>query len=64
MDARNPLHGVITDQQLAELRERNHYRQQAAIAEMGAKWILHPAQYAQRKAERRVLRRYQVRIGG
>ncbi len=44
----NPLRGVITDRMLAELRERNHYRQQAAIAEMGTRWICDPSQHVQR----------------
>lgn len=36
------LHGVISDQDLQALRERNAMRVAEAICALGTKWILHP----------------------
>ena len=37
----NPLHGVITDEILDEMKSRNELRLKMAIAYLGPKWLLY-----------------------
>jgi hypothetical protein len=44
----NPLHGVITPEILANLRDRNDARLKQTLRAMGNKWICHPDNHVQR----------------
>lgn len=42
--------GVITDEELADLAERNRARTEEAIAQLGCRYVLHPANAPQKKS--------------
>ena len=42
----------ISDEYIAELRERNKQRAQQKIQELGKKWILHPDNHTRKNNER------------
>lgn len=46
----NNLRGVITQEELAALRERNERRIAAAIMTMGRTYLLHPNNHVKRKS--------------
>lgn len=47
----------MTDQELKELQERNRLRAQAAIAQMGTKYLCHPANQVTKRKFKQELKR-------
>lgn len=45
------LRGVITDDTVRAMRERNEHRQKENTEHLGDKYLLHPANQVQRKAK-------------
>jgi hypothetical protein len=52
MKSTNPLHGVITDDVVRQMRERTEARRQEAVERLGQKHLLHPANQVKRKTPR------------
>lgn len=63
---RNPLRGVIDDNALKALRERNEARVKQAIEKLGTHYLLHPANETRRPfdAPKSVLPFPSIRLGG
>jgi hypothetical protein len=47
--SKNPLHGVITPEVMANIRSRNDARLKKTLKEMGNKWICHETNRVPRK---------------
>ena len=61
---RNPLRGVIDDNALKALRERNEARVSEKRKELGKRYALHPSNAPTRSARRAVLTGFLARLGG
>lgn len=52
MKSTNPLHGIITDDMVRAMRERDEARRQEAVAKLDGQYLLHPHNHVQPKGPR------------